>query len=133
MGDIKRVIAAFDLSPMGRRVADRARTVAEANDAELCLVHIGEIPDVQLPDEMLERIRLYRHSTAENLLAWINSRAKCKVELTVIRGNVGVELVKMSKKADLLVTGTSSVDHIRVGPRTTVGRGGRCHRRRGEP
>ena len=113
------VLAAFDLSPMGRRVADRAREVAEANGASLSLVHIGEVPDVELPDEMLERIRLYRHSKAENLLAWINSRAECDVTLKVCRGNVGVELTKMSKKADLLVTGTSSVDAIRVGPRTT--------------
>lgn len=103
---------------MGRRVADRARVVAEGSGATLTLIHIGEVPDVELPDEMLERIRLYRHSTAENLLAWINSRASCPVELKVCRGNVGVELVKASKKADLLVTGTSSVDAIRVGPRT---------------
>ena len=119
MGDgFKVVLAAFDLSPMGRRVADRARTIAEAHGASLQLVHVGEVPDVELPDEMLERIHLYRHSTAENLLAWINSRAKCPVDLKVCRGNVAVELVKMSKKADLLVTGTSSVDAVRVGPRT---------------
>ena len=99
------VLAAFDLSPMGRRVADRAREIAEAHGASLHLVHIGEIPDVELPEEMLERIRLYRHSKAENLLAWINSRARCDVTLMVRRGNVAVELAKMSKKADLLVTG----------------------------
>ena len=116
---METVLAAFDVSPMGRRVADRARIVAEANGATLKLVHVGEVPDVALPDEMLERIRLYRHSKAENLLAWINSRAECPVSLKVVRGNVGVELARMSKKADLLVTGTSSLDTIRVGPRTT--------------
>lgn len=113
------VLAAFDLSPMGRRVADRARIVAEAHDAELTLVHIAEVPDVELPADMLERIHLYRHSKAEDLLTWINSRAECPVSLKVARGNVGVELARMSKKADLLVTGTSSLDAIRVGPRTT--------------
>ena len=113
------VLAAFDLSPMGRRIADRARIIAEAHSASLTLVHVGEVPDVDLPDEMLERVRLYRHSKAEDLLAWINSRASCPVELKVKRGNVGVELARMSKTTDLLVTGTSSVDTIRVGPRTT--------------
>ena len=113
------VLAAFDLSPMGRRVADRARIVAETHKATLTLVHVGEAPDVELPADMLERIRLYRHSKAEDLLAWINSRARCPVTLKVCRGSVGVELARMSKKADLLVTGTSSVDTIRVGPRTT--------------
>ncbi len=116
---MESVLAAFDLSPMGRRVADRARVIAEARGAGLTLVHVGEVPDVELPDEMLERMRLYRHSRAEDLLAWINSRAQCPVELKVCRGNVGVELVRMSKKADLLVTGMSSVDAVRVGPRTT--------------
>ena len=113
------VLAAFDLSFMSRRVADRAREIAEAHGADLSLVHVGEIPDVELPDDLLERIRLYRHSKAEDLLAWINSRATCDVTLKVFRGNVAVELAKMSKKADLLVTGTSSVDAVRVGPRTT--------------
>ena len=116
---METVLAAFDLSPMGRRVSDRARLIAERHNAELILLHVGEVPDVALPDEFLERVRLYRHSKAEDLLAWINSRAQCPVTLKVYRGNVGVELAKMSKKADLLVTGTSSVDTIRVGPRTT--------------
>ena len=78
------VLAAFDLSLMGRRVADRARIVAETHKATLTLVHVGEVPDVELPADMLERIRLYRHSKAEDLLAWINSRAGCPVTLKVV-------------------------------------------------
>ena len=116
---MNRVLAAVDLSPMARRVADRARILAEAHGAELRLVHVWEPPDVPLPDDMLERVHLHRQSQAEDLLAWINSRARCPVELEVRAGRVAVDLTRMSRKAELLVTGTSSVDQTRMGPRTT--------------
>ena len=116
---MKQVLASVDLSPLSRRVADRARRVAEERGASLTLVHVAEPPDVELPEEMLRRVTLYRHGTAENLLAWINARAACPVELKVVDGRVAVEVVKRSREADLLVTGTSSLDHLRVGPRTT--------------
>ena len=116
---MKRVLAAVDLSPLARRVADRARILAEAHGAELRLVHVWELPDFWIPEDMLERVHLYRQSQAENLLAWINARAACPVELDVRPGRVAEELVRVSRGADLLVTGTSSVDLTRVGPRTT--------------
>ena len=55
-----RLLAAVDLSPMSPRVADRARMLVEAHQAELKLVDVVEPPDVPLPDKMLERIHLYR-------------------------------------------------------------------------
>ena len=116
---MNRVLAAVDLSPLARRVADRARLLAEAHGAELRLVHVWEPPDVALPDDMLERVYLHRQSQAEDLLAWINSRARCTVELEVRSGRVAEELARMSRRAGLLVTGTSSVDQTRIGPRTT--------------
>lgn len=116
---MKQVLAAVDLSPMSRRVADRARILAEAHQAELKLVHIAEPPDVPLPDEMLERIHLYRQSQAEDLLTWINARARCQVDLEFRTGNMAVELAKMSRRAGLVITGTSAVDQTRIGPRTT--------------
>lgn len=112
-------MAAVDLSPMSRRVADRARLVAEEHNAKLRLVHVWELPDVPLPDDMLERLYLHRQSQAEDLLTWINARARCPVELDVRSGNVGTDLTRMSHRTDLLVTGTSSVDQTRVGPLTT--------------
>ena len=116
---MNRVLAAVDLSPLSRRVADRARILAEAHGAELRLVHVWEPPDVPLPDDMLERVYLYWQSQAEDLLIWINSRARCAVELEVRSGSVAVDLTRLSRKAELLVTGTSSVDQTRIGPRTT--------------
>jgi nucleotide-binding universal stress UspA family protein len=116
---MKQVLAAVDLSPMSRRVADRARILAEAHQAELKLVHIAEPPDVPLPDEMLERIHLYRQSQAEDLLTWINARALCQVDLVVRSGNMANELAKLSRQAGLVITGTSSVDNTRIGPRAT--------------
>lgn len=116
---MKRVLAAVDLGPLSRRVADRARLLAEENGAELRLVHVWEPPDVPLPDEMLERVYLHHQSKAEDLLTWINSSARCPVELDVRSGNMAVDLTRMSHHADLVVTGTSSVDQTRIGPRTT--------------
>ena len=116
---MERVLAAVDLGPLSRRVADRARMLAEDHGAELRLVHVWEPPDVALPDEMLERVYLYHQSQAEDLLAWINSRARCPVELDIRSGNMAVDLTRMSHHADLVVTGTSSVDQTRIGPRTT--------------
>ncbi len=114
---MNEVVAAVDLSPIARRVADRARIMAEEREAMLTLMHVREPPDVDLPDEMRERVRLYQHSLAEDLLAWINARASCPVELEVRSGNAAVELVRRSRRAEILVTGTSAVDHIRVSPR----------------
>lgn len=116
---MKRVLAAVDLGPLSRRVADRARLLAEEHGAELRLVHVWEPPDVPLPDEMLERVYLHHQSKAEDLLTWINSSARCPVELDVRSGNMAVDLTRMSHHADLVVTGTSSVDQTRIGPRTT--------------
>ena len=116
---MKRVLAAVDLGPLSRRVADRARILAEDHGAELRLVHVWEPPDVPLPDDMLERVYLYHQSQAEDLLTWINSRARCPVELDIRSGNMAVDLTRMSHQADLVVTGTSSVDQTRIGPRTT--------------
>lgn len=116
---MREIAAAVDLSPIARRVADRARIVAEEREAVLTLVHVREPPDVELPDEMLERVRLYQHGLVEDLLTWINARASCPVEIQIRSGNAAVELVRRSRQTELLVTGTSSVDHTRVGPLTT--------------
>ncbi len=116
---MKRVLAAVDLGPLSRRVADRARLLAEDHGAELRLVHVWEPPEVQLPEEMLERVYLYHQSQAEDLLTWINARARCPVELDIRTGNMAYDLTRMSHGADLVVTGTSSVDQTRIGPRTT--------------
>lgn len=124
---MQSIVAAFDLSPMARRVAQRARLIAEAHDAHLTLVHVAEDPDVTLPDDLQERLRLHRHSKAEGLLTTMTAAASCEVDVKVIRGSIGVELGKLSRKADLLVTGTSSVATERVGPRTTrVSRKAHC-------
>lgn len=116
---MKSIVAAFDLSPLARRVADRARLIAEEVGADLDLVHIAETPDMPLSEEMLERLYLRRHSQAEELFAWINSRSARRVDLKLLRGRVGTELARLSKKADLMVMGTSSIDASRIGPRAT--------------
>jgi len=116
---LQSIVAAFDLSPIARRVALRARLIAEAHDAHLTLVHVGELPDVALPPELAERLHLHRHSKAEALLTTVTALSSCEVDVKVLSGAIAVELGKLSRKADLLVTGTSSLNTERVGPRTT--------------
>ncbi|MCY3540268.1 MAG: universal stress protein [bacterium] len=116
---MNQILAAVDLSPMSRRVAERARILAEAHQAELKLLHVAEPPDIPLSDEMLERVYLYRQSQSEDLLTWINSRAVCPVDLEVVSGNMAAQLAKRARQAELVVTSTSSVDQTRVGPLTT--------------
>jgi nucleotide-binding universal stress UspA family protein len=116
---LQSIVAAFDLSPIARRVVQRARLIAGEHDGHLSLVHVAEDPDFPLPDDLAERLYLYRHSRAEELLATMNARGDCAVDVKVLRGAIAPELAKLTRKADLLVTGTSSVDTQRVGPRTT--------------
>ncbi len=115
---MQSIVAAFDLSPIARRVAQRGRYLAELHGARLTLVHVGEVPDVRLPDDLAERLHLHRHSRAEELLTTLTASGQCEIDLRVIRGAVAVELGRLSRKADLLLTGTSSLDTQRVGPRT---------------
>lgn len=116
---MQSIVAAFDLSPIARRVAQRGRYLAELHGARLTLVHVGEVPDVPLPDDLAERLHLHRHSRAEELLTTLTASGRCEVDVKVIRGAVAVELGRLSRKADLLLTGTSSLEPQRVGPRTT--------------
>ena len=116
---MQSIVAAFDLSPIARRVVQRALLIAGEHNADLGLVHVAEDPDFALPEDLAERLYLHRHSRAEDLLTTMNARGDCSVDLKVVRGAIAPEISKLSRKADLLVTGTSSVDTGRVGPRTT--------------
>lgn len=116
---MKSIVAAFDLSAMAKRVVQRAMMLADTHEAALTLVHVGEVPDMALPDDMLDRLRLYRHSRAEEILTNLKSKSACNIDIKVLRGSVAVEVAKLAKHADLLLTGTSSLDAQRIGPRTT--------------
>ncbi len=114
---MRRVLAAFDLTPVSRRVAERARLIAEDHGAELVLVHVDEPLREAFIDRKVEQVvRSQRRRSAEDLAAWVRQRGTCEIELTVQSGSPASVLGRLSRDADLVVVGTSSVDAARVGP-----------------
>lgn len=116
---LRRVLAAVDLTPMGRRVAERARLLAEAHGASLMLVHVVEAGSDQLmsPVERAE-LRLAAKDAAVHLAEWIQSRTSIAVDLVTPRGNPVRQIARLAKDADVVVSGTSSIDAAHVGPVT---------------
>lgn len=116
---MKHVVAAIDLTPVGRRVADRARLIAETQRADLTLVHVFDKNDATLIDaEQLALIRDTTTKRAGELADWVRSRTDVRVELQTPVGNPAAHIAKMARTADLIVSGTSSLDAGRVGPVT---------------
>lgn len=116
---MKHVVAGVDLTPIGRRVADRARIVAESSGADLELVHVMEtMADAMIPDSLVKLVDDHRSSEAKGVFDWVRGRTEIPVDLALVKGSPSWELVRASKHADLLVVGSSSVDTGRMGPVT---------------
>jgi len=116
-GPQTRVVAAVDVTPLGRRVAERARLVAEQLGAEMEILHVLEpLSDAYLHDGVIKLVRDHRTGEAEEMARWLGGRAEIPVRLTVARGSPVWEIVKAGKGARLVVVGASPVDHPRLGP-----------------
>lgn len=114
---LTRVVAGIDLSPIGRRVADRARIVSESAEFELVLVHVLEsLSEAMIPDSLGRLVDDHRVRAAKEMLEWIQGRSEVPVDLELVKGSPSWELVRWSKQADLVVVGSSSVDADRAGP-----------------
>ncbi len=115
------MVAGFDLTPVGRRVVDRARIVAEAGDSEIELVHVLEtLQDAMIPDSLTRLVDDHRYRVAKEVEEWVRGRSEQPVSMEVVRGSASWELVRRSKHADLTVVGSSSVDAGRTGPVATA-------------
>lgn len=102
---------------MGRRVADRARVVAESSGASLEIVHVIEsLTEAMIPESLGKLVDRHRRETSESTTAWVRERTEVPVELQIVRGSPSWEMVRVAKQADLIVVGSSSVDSTRVGP-----------------
>lgn len=113
------VVAGVDLSVMGRRVADRARIVAEEMGTGLRLIHVLEpLKEAMIDPGLAEIMRRHQRSEAEALAEWCRSRASTEVELEVVKGSPSWELASRAKQADLVVVGSSSIDAFDAGPVT---------------
>lgn len=104
---------------MGRRVADRARILAEEGDSGVHLVHVLEPVAEAMIDPGLARImREHQVSEAKKIAEWLSNRTDVEVTLDVVKGSPAWELASRAKKADLIVLGSSTVDAFAAGPTT---------------
>ena len=115
----RRLVAGIDLTVMGRRVADRARILAEEGDAVICLVHVLEPVSEAMIDPALGRLlRDHQTSEARRIANWVAERTELEVGLEVVKGSAAWELTSRAKKADLILFGSSTVDAFSAGPTT---------------
>ncbi len=114
---MRAVVAGIDLSSMGRRVADRARLVAEHESLELHLVYVLEPVDEAMIDPSHARLmRDHQKREANKLKEWMAERSAVPVELEVVTGSPSWTLAHRAKSAALLVIGSSSIDNFSAGP-----------------
>jgi nucleotide-binding universal stress UspA family protein len=117
---MERVIAAVDLSALRRRVADRARLIAEEHNAGILLVHaMAPMHDSLLDPGETRAIRLLRRRSTEQLGEWLAQRTSLPVEVMVASGSPARVVSRLARAADVIVAGTSSLDVARVGPITS--------------
>lgn len=111
------VLAAIDLTPLGRRVADRARLVAEGAGGTVTLLHcIEPLTEAFVESGIADLIRGHRIRASEEVAEWCAERSSVEIDSNTVKGAASYEIVKASKGADLVVVGSSTVDNADVGP-----------------
>lgn len=111
------VLAAIDLTPLGRRVADRGRMLAEAVGGEVALLHaIEPLTEAFVGSGVAEIIRRHRTTVAESVADWCAERTSVPVDISIVKGAPSFEVVRESKTADVVVVGSSTIDNGQVGP-----------------
>lgn len=114
---MRAVVAGVDLSTMGRRVAERARMMAESSGVPLHLLHVLEpVGEAMIEPSIARLMRQYQRDEARKLAEWIKERAEVPVELEVVKGSPSWELTARGKTASMVVVGSSSIDAFSVGP-----------------
>jgi nucleotide-binding universal stress UspA family protein len=111
------VLAAIDLTPLGRRVADRSRLVAEEAGAAVRIFHsIEPLTEAFVGDGVAKIIRDHRLKVTAEIADWCASRTHVHVGTVTTKGAPSYEVVKASKGVDLVVLGSSTIDNVEVGP-----------------
>jgi nucleotide-binding universal stress UspA family protein len=111
------VLAAIDLTPLGRRVADRSRLVAEAVGGEVRIFHsIEPLTEALVDDGIAALVRDHRLAMTKEIAGWCADRTTVPVHTVTTKGAPSFELVKASKSVDLVVVGCSTTDNVEVGP-----------------
>ena len=116
---MRRVVAAFDLTPTGRRVVDRARLLAEQFGTHLGLLHVVDRCEDPFLNEAEEKFLAdHRFSAAASLVDWVAGRTSRPIDFDVLKGAPSAQVARYAKDVDLLVAGTSSLDAAQLGPVT---------------
>lgn len=107
------------MSATARRVADRARIVAEETNTDLQLVHVLEpVKEAMIEPGLADLVHEHQRSEAKRLAEWCRGRSTVDVQLDIVKGSPSWELASRAKKADLVVLGSSSIDAFTAGPIT---------------
>lgn len=114
---MRAVLAGVDIGSMGRRVADRARVIAEASDVPLHIVHVLEpVAEAMIEPAHARLMRDHQRIEARKLAEWIEGRSSVPVELEVVTGSPSWAITQRGKTSSLVVLGSSSLDSFSVGP-----------------
>lgn len=126
---MRRVVAAVDLSGLRRRVADRARIIAEEHHAKLTLVHaIPPLKDVFLSEAEVTAMQALRRDSTQHLAEWLRERTTVPIDIRLPVGPPARVVASEARHADVVVAGTSSLDPASVGPMTRrIARKSRSH------
>lgn len=110
-------MAAVDLTPLGRRVVERSRLVAEEAGGEVSILHSVEpLAEAFVESGVAEIIRDHRRRVTSEIASWCGSRTSVDVSFSTVKGSPSYEVARASKTADLVVVGSSTVDNAEVGP-----------------
>jgi nucleotide-binding universal stress UspA family protein len=108
---LARVLAAIDLTPLGRRVADRARLLAEETDGSVTVLHTVEsAAESFVPDAIARLLADHQAEATRALAEWCSSRSSVPVEVSVTKGSPTWEIGRASRHADVVVVGSSGND-----------------------
>jgi nucleotide-binding universal stress UspA family protein len=114
---VRAIVAGIDLTSMGRRVAHRARIVAEGIESGLTLVHVMEpMTEAMIEPGLARLMREHQKAEAERLAAWCRERASIPVDLEIVKGSPSWELATRAKSSEMVVVGSSTVDAFTAGP-----------------
>jgi nucleotide-binding universal stress UspA family protein len=116
----RTLVAGIDLTAMGRRVADRARIIAEEHgDSIVNLVHVLEpVGEAMISPGLARLMREHQKTEAHKTADWLSERTDVELRLDVVKGSPAWELASRAKAADLILLGSSTVDAFTAGPTT---------------
>lgn len=116
----RTLVAGIDLTAMGRRVAERARILAEEGGSSVIeLVHVLEpVGEAMIAPGLARLMREHSTTEARKIANWLAERTDVEVRLEVVKGSPPWELASRAKKADLTLLGSSTVDAFAAGPTT---------------